>query len=196
MLDYGNFEIILDNDVSSGYVVADAIKLLSSCSAIPSVQIAYPKNYHLQTSSDLNVVANLCLDGDIHSNWGVKFVLDEGTEVYDHEAPFEFPLTGLSSSEHKIEAFVVDSSDNEISGINTYNKIFNIGIGDYYVAIGDSITEGYGDIYWQDNISSDGRDVGGGFEPILNNLLTTARSIPHHIANEGVGGTKSIYWGK
>jgi lysophospholipase L1-like esterase len=55
---------------------------------------------------------------------------------------------------------------------------------DYYVAIGDSITAGTGD-----NISSDGI----GFEPVLQNLLSTARGYPISIVNAGVGGVDSAY---
>lgn len=51
-----------------------------------------------------------------------------------------------------------------------------------YVAVGDSITEGYGD-----NIISDGI----GYEPVLADLLTTSRGYPNVIANEGIGGTSS-----
>jgi len=62
---------------------------------------------------------------------------------------------------------------------------------DEYVAFGDSITFGVGDNYSQDDTSRDGRNTGGGFEPILNNLLTSAKGIPHSIVNEGYGGYKS-----
>lgn len=54
--------------------------------------------------------------------------------------------------------------------------------GEYYVAVGDSITLGS-----QDDISSDGI----GFEPILNNLLTAAKGYPHAVVNKGVSGHTS-----
>jgi lysophospholipase L1-like esterase len=60
-----------------------------------------------------------------------------------------------------------------------------------YVAFGDSITFGDGDNYFPDDSSLDGRNTGGGFEPILNNLLTSAQGIPHSIVKEGYGGYKS-----
>jgi lysophospholipase L1-like esterase len=60
-----------------------------------------------------------------------------------------------------------------------------------YVAFGDSITFGQGDNYPADDTSLDGRNTGGGFEPILNNLLTSAKGIPHSIVNEGRGGYKA-----
>jgi lysophospholipase L1-like esterase len=61
------------------------------------------------------------------------------------------------------------------------------------VAYGDSITKGYGDDFALDDISQDGRDTGGGFEPVLNDLLTVRTGIPHRIANEGYGGRTSSY---
>ncbi len=66
----------------------------------------------------------------------------------------------------------------------------------YYVAIGDSITWGYGDDDASDNVSGDGRDMGpeagiGGFEPILNDLLTASTGLPHTIKNEGRLGITS-----
>jgi lysophospholipase L1-like esterase len=57
-----------------------------------------------------------------------------------------------------------------------------------YVAFGSSTTAGEGDDYPLDDTSLDGRNNGGGFEPILNDLLTSATGIPHTIVNEGYGG--------
>jgi lysophospholipase L1-like esterase len=68
-------------------------------------------------------------------------------------------------------------------------KIFPTG--EYYVAVGDSITRGSSDDIPSDDTSLDGRNTGGGFEPILNNLLTAARGYPHTVVNEGVSGTSS-----
>ena len=65
------------------------------------------------------------------------------------------------------------------------------GIDNYYVAIGDSITDGFGDDDPSDDISLDGRNSAGGFEPILNNLLTSMTGESHTIVNEGVGGATS-----
>lgn len=57
------------------------------------------------------------------------------------------------------------------------------------IAIGDSITEGFGDDIASDDNSQDGKNNGGGFEPILNDLLTAYEfGFPHDIVNEGVGG--------
>jgi lysophospholipase L1-like esterase len=65
------------------------------------------------------------------------------------------------------------------------------GIDNYYVAIGDSITDGFGDNDPSDDISQDGRNSAGGFEPILNDFLTATTGKSHTIVNEGVGGATS-----
>jgi len=60
------------------------------------------------------------------------------------------------------------------------------------ITLGDSITEGYGDDIVADDISEDGKNSGGGFQPILNNSLTAyEKGFPQNIVNEGVGGDTS-----
>lgn len=61
-----------------------------------------------------------------------------------------------------------------------------------YVGFGDSITRGSKDNITSDNISDDGRNSGGGYEPILNNLLTDNTGYEHTVLNEGVSGNRSI----
>ncbi|MBP2686044.1 MAG: hypothetical protein H6Q81_949, partial [Deltaproteobacteria bacterium] len=75
----------------------------------------------------------------------------------------------------------------------TRGEIISFPTGDYYVAVGDSITYGSRDDILGDDTSLDGRNTGGGYEPILNDLLTAAKSFPHNIANKGVGGVDSAY---
>jgi lysophospholipase L1-like esterase len=60
-----------------------------------------------------------------------------------------------------------------------------------YIAFGDSITKGTGDDITNDNCSNDGRNCGGGYEPILNNRLTNTFGYAHTVINQGVGGHKS-----
>ena len=64
-------------------------------------------------------------------------------------------------------------------------------IGDEYIGIGDSITAGQGDNFAADDISDDGRDSGGGYEPILNDLLSADTGFANVVKNEGVGGRTS-----
>jgi lysophospholipase L1-like esterase len=73
-----------------------------------------------------------------------------------------------------------------------YSDDVSFVIGIYYVGFGDSITRGSHDDISADDTSNDGRDSGGGYEPILNNLLTNATGFPHTVKNEGVSGDLSI----
>ena len=66
--------------------------------------------------------------------------------------------------------------------ILTKGTIKSFPTGDYYVAVGDSITLGSGD-----DIISDGT----GYEPILNNLLTARKGYPHTVVNAGISGDYS-----
>ena len=114
--------------------------------------------------------------------------------VYDTSEPYEKLFTNVAEGEHVIHAFVVDASNIEVSGVYAQDEIIQVGIGNYYVSIGDSITVGEGDDDNFDNVSQDGRNSGGGYEPILNDLLTDATGgIPHTIVNEGRGGQTSSY---
>jgi lysophospholipase L1-like esterase len=64
----------------------------------------------------------------------------------------------------------------------TKGAIHSFPTGEYYVAVGDSITKGSGD-----NIASDGI----GYEPVLAGLLTAWKGYPVVVANEGVSGATS-----
>jgi lysophospholipase L1-like esterase len=75
--------------------------------------------------------------------------------------------------------------------IFTKGAIRSFPTGEYYVAFGDSITRGSGDDIPSDDVSLDGRNSGGGFEPILNNLRTAAKGYPHTVINAGVSGETS-----
>jgi lysophospholipase L1-like esterase len=75
--------------------------------------------------------------------------------------------------------------------IFTKGAIHSFPTGEYYVAVGDSITRGSGDNIPSDDVSLDGRNSGGGFEPILNNLLTGVKGYPHTVVNAGVSGETS-----
>ena len=158
----------------------------------PLVRITTPDNYYLQENLDLSVQTET---NNLQQNQGILFVADSGTAneqtISDYTTPYEVVFTNLSQSEHVIDAFVVDEWGNKVSGVYTHDRKIQVGIGDYYVAMGDSITRGDGDDNLSDNTSQDGRNAGGGYTPILNNLLTAARGYPHTVFNEGVGGTKS-----
>ena len=167
------------------------LNVLAPC-ITPLVKIIQPQNNLLQTSStSVSVNASAC---GLNSGWGVRFILDGGptnggAQFDDYTSPFGVIFTNLAKSEHFIDAFIIDNSGNLVSGNGTHDRV-KVGIGDYYVAVGDSITDGFRDDITSDGISQDGRNIGG-YEPILNNLLTNRKGYPQTVVNKGIGGTTS-----
>ncbi|MCK5267074.1 MAG: discoidin domain-containing protein, partial [Spirochaetes bacterium] len=163
----------------------------------PYVSLVQPQDFFLQSSPNLTVTPSACLNSTQYPGWGVKLIIDGGSQAGGYEstitsAPFEATFTGLSNSEHSVEAVIVNNLGQEIVGTSTYDKSYPVGIGGYYVAIGDSITAGVGDGIAGDNISWDYRNKEGGYTPILNNLLSQQKGYPNTVEVEGVPGYTSL----
>jgi lysophospholipase L1-like esterase len=158
----------------------------------PSVRFLRPLDRHIQSSPDLYVEA---AGRNVPAGWGVRFVLDEGTasEVIldDISSPFAGTFTGVDRAEHTVDAYVVDNQGALVPGVGTHDRVSNIGVGGYYVAVGNSITRGSHDTISSDNSSLDGRNVSAGYPPILNNLLTAHFGYPFTVEREAVGGRTS-----
>jgi lysophospholipase L1-like esterase len=171
-----------------------ASRIIEVCTP-PSVSILEPENKHIQTSSTLTIQAHPCLDSSTHAGWGVRFRLinSDGITVDqadDTVTPYQATFTGLLKDEYTVQATLIDQFTVEVGGTTT--QVSQIGIGDYYVAVGDSITLGLGDDLLSDNISQDGRNTTGGYPPILNDRLTTLKDYPHTVINNGIAGDTSI----
>ncbi len=149
------------------------------------ITITAPPNNSLHTSTSVQVQVTA---SGFPSNWGVEFVVDgnESNSIEDFFPPFETTVTGLSKTEHSVTAHMIDENS-----VRQATTSINFGVGDYYVGFGDSINFGVGDNISSDDTSSDGRNSGGGFTPILNNLLTSAKGFPHTIVNETIPGFES-----
>ena len=168
------------------------LNVLQAACITPSVTLIQPQSYFLQTSANLYLLADACLAGE----QGVRLMVDGGTasggaQFDDNTAPYEVTFTGLGQFEHVVDAFVIDTGGNPVPGNATHDQAIQVGVGDYTVTMGDSITFGAGDTVSSDNISQDGRNTGGGYTPILDDLLTADRAKPQAVVNEGVGGARS-----
>jgi len=172
------------------YTSMAELNVLGQCIP-PSVKIVQPVTRSLQTATSLQVLANACLDSVANNGWGVRFKLDGGTSFDLHSPPFQVVFTNVTKAEHVVDAFIIDSAGNQITGSATHDQVTQVGVGDYFVAMGDSITAGLGDNVPSDDTSADGRNSGGGYEPVLNNLRTSAKGYPQTVINEGIGGTTS-----
>jgi lysophospholipase L1-like esterase len=157
----------------------------------PFISILHPQS--LVSGVELVVHAGAA---NMQPGWGVQFTLEDiiTQEVQtsnDFIEPFEHTFMNLQKREYTLTASIIDEGLSPIMGEYTSDIRDPVGIGDYYVAFGDSITFGVGDDITSDDISQDFRNSGGGFPPILNDLLTTAKGYPHTVVNAGVGGEDS-----
>jgi len=177
------------------YIATAEINFEGKCDT-PYVRIIDPDSNDVQRRPDLVITTSVCLNQDIHNGWGVKFVVDGLTEQVItlpldgiiQQDTFKITYTGLTLDNHLVEAFIVDDQGVEVSGEMTYDVSSNVGIGDYYVVLGDSISAGFGDDDLSDNTSLDQRNYGGGYAPILNDLLTAAKGYPHTVVKDAING--------
>jgi len=194
--------IILDNDpsaiaVSMFEVVVqqqdayfDNVALLDQA----FVNLSSPVSYQFQSGGDIAARAHT---GNLQTGGGVKFVLsdfDTGVlleDIEDFSEPYEHLFAGLAKGSYSVEALVIDSAGQPVAGVYTHHLAEPVGIGDDYVAFGDSITFGVGDDIAADDVSDDGYTSGGGYGPVLANLLANYFGYPHVIANEGGPGDTS-----
>ncbi len=158
-----------------------------------AINITTPQTGHIQTSTTLAVEASV---SNLAYGWGVQFVLDADTsdsQVYiDKVAPYQGEFTNLSFGEHQVDAYIIDNTNMIQDGDENHDVVQNIAVGDIIVAIGDSITLGYGDDIPSNDVSLDGRNDGGGYTPILNDLLTEYKGYPHSVINEGLGSENTL----
>ena len=162
--------------------------LVEENSPVPSVVISTPAAYSVNTDNtfDISAIAlNVPLDG-----W-VQFMLDGvmcEEAIENPDGVFTSQCSDISQGEHSLDA-VLNDSDSQLSQ-DTNTKI---GVsGDYYIAIGDSITNGESDNYSSDNQSQDERILSfQGYESNLSDLLTSDLNYPVIIANEGIPGDDS-----
>jgi lysophospholipase L1-like esterase len=117
----------------------------------------------------------------------VFFSMDNENPIEAVEANglFSAEFKNVSNGNHEIVAILENSNGNEID--LDINSTIGVG-GDYYVSIGDSITNGEGDHYPGNNESADGRIIGiQGYQATLADLLTE-NNRPQIVFNEGIGG--------
>ena len=193
---WGQFVRLVATSEVNGNVNTSMAELnLEGESNVPYVRIIDPQTGVIQQGPDLTVTASVCLNSINHSGWGVKFIADsnevEAQVVPEGSDTFTATFSGLGFGEHIVEVVIVDNDGVEQTGETAYDVAYNVALGDYYVAVGDSITAGIMDDYPDDNVSQDGRNVGEGFSPVLNDLLTAAKSYPHTVVREGLAGEKT-----
>jgi lysophospholipase L1-like esterase len=153
----------------------------------PTVVIASPLAYSVLPGDlvDLTVTAVVL---NKPAGGSVAFNLDGGSDIpatgsgnlYSHVFPSVF------NGNHDVTAIIRYADDTEAS--SDTNSMVGTG-GDYYVTVGDSITNGVGDLIASNNDSADERIVSiQGYQARLADTLTTATDRPQIVFNEGTEG--------
>lgn len=159
--------------------------LIEGPTLLPSVVLAAPTSSTVETTSVLTAGA---IATNVPAGGSVEFLLDGTTSIVDGTAPYDASFSSVIQGNHTVEAIVRDAGN--VEQTRDTNTLVGA-MGNYYVAIGDSITNGEGDNYATDNQAT--RIFGfQGYEANLNTLLENSQPKPILIQNEGIGGDESV----
>jgi len=131
------------------------------------------------------IIANMPTDSRVVFSLNDGPPIDTSVSGNTYSAAFNVDTYG----DYDVVAAIIDANNNELG--RDVNTVVGMG-GDYYITVGDSITNGSKDENPTNNNSADGRMVARqGFQARLNDELTIATERPQIIFNEGIGGDKS-----
>lgn len=158
-----------------------------------STPVHTSSEYFVSTDAVLDVAA---MSTEITNVGGVEFLVDEGlpgeVSQTDLSPPYSTQFSGLATGEHTVSAYLLDGTGVRLTAVEATANYVQIGInGIHLYAIGDSITAGLFDDIPSDDVSADGRNTAGGFEPVLNDYLVTANGVPVSVLNDGNAGEES-----
>jgi lysophospholipase L1-like esterase len=125
---------------------------------------------------------------------GMEFVLDEGTgseiSQTDLVSPYNSQFSALVPGEHTITGYLLDTSALRLTSGTTTVTMPQVGTGGIHLlALGDSITFGLLDDIAGDDTSTDTRNSGGGYAPVLNDYLSAYNAgNPVTVINNGNSG--------
>ncbi|MGB3209604.1 MAG: GDSL-type esterase/lipase family protein, partial [Desulforhopalus sp.] len=193
-----------DSDLPSGTIALyamgqaqfDEVLVSNNTIAEKKLSISLPLAYTIHTFDTETAAGTLSVSAlslNVPPGGGVEFLLDGGMSSGILTAePFITEYYGVPGGDHTITATMYDATPAPVSGPYTQDVNVQVGLGGKsFVAIGDSITNGTLDDLSGDDNSSDGRNVGRGFTPILNDYLESCLLHPVIVHNEGIGGSKS-----
>ena len=147
--------------------------------------------YYVDTAGSLDITAVVTDDTNIT---GIEFEVDgdTGSAQIDAVAPYTATFGSLTQGEHTVRVFLRDGGG-RLSGAAAMAELPQVGVsGIHLVGLGDSITGGLRDTDTSDDVSADGRNTNGGYQPVLNNLLTADNGgKPVTVLDEGNPGETS-----
>jgi len=160
---------------------------------LPDSVVHASSEYFVNTDGVLDVSAISTISGGIG---GVELVADEGTGaellLTDLVAPYNGEFNALAAGNHVINGYLLDSNGVRITAPEAMVSLPLIGTGGIHLyVLGDSITNGIEDDLPGDDTSTETRNTGGGYAPLLNNLLRADNSVPVTVLNDGNPGEES-----
>ncbi|MFO7716186.1 GDSL-type esterase/lipase family protein [Desulfosarcina sp.] len=162
--------------------------VVSDNSLQPMIAVTAPLAHSVTPGNALPVEAvalNQPADGS------VRFTLDGANETVAVKSGnrYSAQYSGVPAGQHDVTAELTDADGNELS--HDINFVVGVG-GNYFIAVGDSITNGVGDEDPLNNDSMDGLIVSSqGFQAQLSDELTFSTGLPQIVFNEGIGGDLS-----
>lgn len=153
-------------------------------SATPTIVLSSPLAYATRNGTSL---ATTALAANVPAGGSVQFLLDGANSIIDSTAPYSTTYSGVAPGNHTVEARLRNSSSTVVA--TDTNTIVGV-TGDEIVAVGDSITNGIGDFYATDNVSTLERFIGfqGPQTTMIDTLDATRGFTPTIVFNEGMGG--------
>jgi len=193
------FAVVDDAPITSGTVALycqdnaqfDNV-VITEATLQPTVAIATPLAYSVAlTEDDGNSLSVEAVALNMPSGGSVGFTLNNNAEVAvstaDSDGYYTTQYTGVANGNHAITAVLRDAEGQSVASAT--NDTVGVG-GNYYIAIGDSITNGEGDEddsnNWTERIVAN-----RGYEAPLADLLTDATGRPQIVFNEGIPGDES-----
>ena len=149
--------------------------------------------YFVSGGGTLDVSGVVTNDTDIG---GVEFLLDEGSAGERSETAIVAPYSAqfiTSTGNHEVRAYLLDGSLQRLTNAEAMEELPQVGVnGIHLVGLGDDITAGLRDDSAVDDLSLDGRNTAGGYQSVLNDLLTAGSLKPVTVLDEGNSGETSF----
>ncbi|KAF0191356.1 MAG: hemagglutinin/hemolysin-like protein [Gammaproteobacteria bacterium] len=159
--------------------------LIQEAATTPTITLATPVARTVTTNSA--TLTAIAIATNVPAGGKVEFLLDGGQSMLDTTSPYNATFTGFAAGDHTIDAIIRDTNNLELA--RDTNTLVGTH-GDYYVAIGDSITNGSRDYYATDNQTA--RILGfQGYPADVARLLEQSQVKPVMVYNEGIGGDES-----
>jgi len=150
--------------------------------------------YFVSGGGTLDVSGVVTNDTDIG---GIEFVVDEGSAGEMSEtaiaAPYSAQFNFSPAGNHDVRAWLLDGALQRLPDAEAADELPLVDVnGIHLVGLRDDITAGLRDDNPGDDISLDGRNTGGGYQSVLNDLLTAGNLKPVTVLDEGNSGETSF----